>query len=96
MWGILEGENLLELCNSYIHFLLELLQTVYLQCADRTPIPSGELFLDDESCIHQIVCLLEVRIIPIWVVYPFPFDVVKEYQVSVDLTDSFQDCMCNQ
>ena len=89
-------ESVLELGIRDFHLLLELLQTVHLQGADGTPVSSGELLLDDESRILQIIGLLKGRYIPIWVFYPFPLEVVEEYQVSVNFTDGFQDCMCDQ
>jgi hypothetical protein len=67
-----------------------------LQCADRTPVPSGELFLNYESSILQIIGLLKGKNIPVWVVLTFPFEVVEEYQVGVNFTDGFEDCMCDQ
>ena len=82
-------ESVLELGISDFHLLLELLQTVHLQGADRTPVSSGELLLNDESRILQIIGLLKGRNI-------FAFKVVEEYQVCINLTDGLQDCMCDQ
>ena len=93
MWSKLETESFLELSIPNIHLLLELLQTIYLQCADCTLFSLGELILNTESCLHQILGLVKGNNVRLWVFLPFPFEVVVEYQVSIQINYSFKDRM---